>query len=71
MVIGATGLLTMGAVVAGGALIKGFKEGAKTVKDALNDLDDDAKAKNEKAESSDASDSTEAETTEASSKEEI
>ncbi len=60
MVIGATGLLTMGAVVAGGALIKGFKEGAETVKDVLNDLDDKAKAKNKKAESSDASDSTEA-----------
>lgn len=31
VVIGATGLLAMGAVVAGGALLKGFKEGAKAV----------------------------------------
>lgn len=39
VVIGVTGLFVMGAVIAGGALIKGFKEGAKSVKDALNDQD--------------------------------
>ncbi|MGN0978437.1 MAG: hypothetical protein ACI4PH_10325 [Faecousia sp.] len=34
MVIGATGLVAMGAIVAGGSLLKGFREGAKTAKDA-------------------------------------
>lgn len=37
VVIGATSLLAMGAVVAGGALIKGFHEGAKAVKNAMAD----------------------------------
>lgn len=70
VVIGATGLLAMGAVVAGGALIKGFKEGAKTVKDALNDQDGTTDTKEEKAESSDTSDKSERTTADDSSKEE-
>ena len=34
MVIGATGLVAMGGIVAAGSLLKGFREGAKTVREA-------------------------------------
>lgn len=34
MVIGAAGLVAMGAIVAGGSFLKGFQEGLKTEKDA-------------------------------------
>lgn len=39
VVIGTTGLLAMGAVVAGGALLKGFKEGAKAVQTSSKNQD--------------------------------
>lgn len=45
VVIGATGLLAMGAVVAGGALVKGFKEGAKAVRESLKDQEPDTEKK--------------------------
>ncbi|MGN0313761.1 MAG: hypothetical protein ACI4EG_03100 [Fusicatenibacter sp.] len=37
MVIGATGLVAMGAIVACGSFLKGFKEGSKNAKEASND----------------------------------
>ncbi|MBQ8383318.1 MAG: hypothetical protein IJX47_08960 [Clostridia bacterium] len=39
VIIDATTLLAMGAVVADGALIKGFHEGAKVIKSAMADQD--------------------------------
>lgn len=56
VVIGATSLLAMGTVVAGGALVKGFKEGAKAVRDSLNDQDEKTDTKTKKAESAKVSD---------------
>lgn len=40
VVIGAAGLLAMGAVVAGGALLKGFMEGVKAVQTSSKDQDE-------------------------------
>lgn len=59
VVIGATSLLAMGAVVAGGALVKGFQEGAKAVRKSLNDQDEKTDAKAKKAENATTSDATE------------
>lgn len=39
-VIGAAGLLAMGTVVAGGVLLKGFKEGAKAVQTSSKNQDE-------------------------------
>lgn len=39
-VIGATGLLAMGAVVAGGAMVKGFNEGVKAMYNTSKDQDE-------------------------------
>lgn len=39
-VIGATGLLAMGAVVAGGAMVKGFNEGVKAMHNTSKDQDE-------------------------------
>ncbi|MGM9602714.1 MAG: hypothetical protein ACI3W5_14170 [Faecousia sp.] len=40
IVISATGLVAMGAIVAGGSLLKGFREGTKTAKDAERKSDE-------------------------------
>ena len=60
VVIGATGLLAMGAVVASGAMVKGFKEGVKSVRDSLNDQDEKTDKKSENTESTETSDGSEA-----------
>lgn len=69
VVIGATSLLAMGAVVAGGALVKGFKEGAKAVRDSLNDQDEKTDTKTKKAESAKVSDDADEATDEETSEE--
>lgn len=45
VVIGATGLLAMGAVVAGGALVKGFQEGVKAANESFKDPSPDTEKK--------------------------
>lgn len=56
IVIGATSLLAMGTVVAASAFLKGFKEGAKSVKDTFDNKDEKTEPKGDAAEADDTSD---------------